>query len=130
MTSIRIGIVLAAIGVTLGALGAHALANVLEAQALSSYLTAVRYQMYHAFALILLGIYGRQTKEMPKAPLVLITTGVLLFSGSIYGLTLLPLVDISARWLGPITPIGGLLLILGWLTWLWTTFKKNSTLDD
>lgn len=121
---------MAAIGVALGALGAHALDNVLEPQALTSYLTAVRYQMYHAFALVLLGLYQMQTKQTTKAPHLLITFGVILFSGSIYGLTLLPLIDVSARWLGPITPIGGLLLIFGWVTWLWTTFKKNSPLGD
>lgn len=130
MTSIRLGIALAAIGVALGALGAHALDNVLEPQALTSYLTAVRYQMYHAFALVLLGLYHMQTKQTTETPHLLITLGVVLFSGSIYGLTLLPLIDISARWLGPITPIGGLLLIFGWVTWLWTTFKKNSPLGD
>lgn len=130
MTSIRLGIALAAIGVALGALGAHALANVLEPPALTSYLTAVRYQIYHAFALILLGLYHLQTKEAIRTPYLLMSIGVVLFSGSIYGLTLLPLLDISARWLGPITPIGGLLLIFGWMTWLWTTFKKKSALGD
>lgn len=130
MTSIRLGIALAAIGVALGALGAHALDSALEPQALTSYLTAVRYQMYHAFALVLLGLYHMQTKQTTKTPHLLITLGVILFSGSIYGLTLLPLIDISARWLGPITPIGGMLLIFGWVTWLWTTFKKNSPLSD
>jgi uncharacterized membrane protein YgdD (TMEM256/DUF423 family) len=127
MKHIRIGIAFAAIAVILGALGAHALESVLEANKLDSFLTGVRYQMYHAFALIGLGLYGMYTKTKTAVPGTLFTLGVLLFSVSIYGLTFLPLWNMPYRWLGPITPIGGLLLIAGWISWLWITFKKNES---
>ncbi len=127
MIYIRIGIVFAATAVILGALGAHALEPILSQDKMNSFLTGVRYQMYHAFALLALGVYHLLIKQNITLPGTLFTVGVLMFSLSIYGLTFLPLINVPHRWLGPITPIGGLLLISGWLSWLWITFKKNGT---
>lgn len=128
MTNLRIGIVFAALAVILGALGAHALETSLNESQLASFLTGVRYQMYHAIALIVLGVFGMQTQASTKLVGSLFTLGIIFFSGSIYGLTLLPLINISQSWLGPITPIGGLILIAAWTYWLRITYilKKTS----
>ncbi len=106
-------------GVVLGALGAHALKPVLEPSQLDSFETAVRFQMYHALLLILLGaILERQ----PHHALLhwasrLVTIGTLLFSGSIYLLVLSPLS------LGLVTPLGGVVLIAGWALLLWWAIR-------
>jgi uncharacterized membrane protein YgdD (TMEM256/DUF423 family) len=123
-TFIRIGIFLGAMAVILGAMGAHALEKILTGDALESYLTAVRYQMYHAFALIILGIYGEVFGRNVRPAGILFLLGIVFFSGSIYGLLALKQMKISYAWLGPVTPIGGSLLIAGWITWLWKTFEK------
>ena len=98
-------------GVVLGAFGAHGLAaRGVSAAQVGSWETAVHYQMYHALALLLISLWHRQS-----APAGLgVTTvawiaGVLLFSGSIYMLVLG-----GPRWLGPVTPLGGVALMIGW----------------
>ena len=112
-----------AIAVMIGALGAHALKAKLQtgeitADQLASFETAVKYQMYHAFLLII--IFILQTKfpvKLLQTSGYLIIAGTILFSGSIYILTtknVLGLANVS--FLGPITPIGGLLLIAGWIS--------------
>lgn len=105
------GCALAATGTGLGALGAHALAKTLEPARLVAYETAVRYQLLHAIALVAVAV-GVETLPGRRRALVgawLVAGGVVLFSGSIYGLVLA-----GWRWLGPVTPVGGLLLIAGW----------------
>lgn len=104
------GAVLAALGVAFGAFGAHALRDTLGPQKLGWWNTAVQYQMWHAVALVALAA------ALPRAgvPAALLALGTLLFSGSLYGMALT-----GARWLGPVTPIGGLLMIAGWLTVAW-----------
>lgn len=94
-----------------GALGAHALEGRLDARDLAAFNTAVRYQMYHALALLAVaGILSVRPSRIVSAACTSMAIGVVLFSGSIYGLVLL-----EWRWLGPITPIGGLALMAGWL---------------
>ena len=105
------GATLALLAVALGAFGAHALRERLEARALEIFETAVRYQMYHALAL--LGVAWLSTRL--AGPLTgwagwLMVAGTVVFSGSLYLLVLT-----GPRWLGAITPIGGVLLIAGWL---------------
>ena len=118
------GIAFALIGVMLGAFGAHALKSVLAPDKLQSFETGVRYQLIHALALIALSIYCQQnhTKHLSNKGLAwaahFFIVGCCLFSGSIYGLALLSV--IHPNWsfiLGPITPIGGLGLMLGWASW-------------
>ena len=104
-----LGALLGATGVLLGAFGAHAMKDTYDAAALRTFEIGVRYQMYHALALVLCGVLhalGYRT----KAAAVLFVVGVTLFSGSLYGLAL---GDLS--WLGPVTPIGGLAFMAGWL---------------
>jgi uncharacterized membrane protein YgdD (TMEM256/DUF423 family) len=118
------GIAFAMIGVLLGAFGAHALKSILSPEKLQSYETGVRYQLIHALALISLSIYGQQNQMKHSSNKGIGWTanffivGCCLFSGSIYGLSLLFVFHPS--WsiiLGPITPIGGLGLMLGWASW-------------
>ena len=98
------------VAVLLGAFAAHGLKDVLPASSLASWQTGVTYQMTHALVLLVTGLWLRQGGPgLLKVAGVLFATGVLAFSGSIYGLVLL-----QASWLGPVTPLGGLCLIAGW----------------
>jgi len=114
---LKAGVVLGALAVVLGAFGAHALKQSLNDKYLAVFETAVRYQFYHVFALVAVGILF---KEFPNNYLVwsgrLFCLGILIFSGSLYGLSLLEAAGQQGfRWLGAITPVGGLCLIGGWV---------------
>lgn len=100
-----VGCVLAAVGVALGAFGAHGLQDLVEPAMLANWETGVRYQMYAALALLALGL----RPEQRKAP-VLLLTGAIVFSGTLYLMALT-----SVRWLGAITPVGGVLMVAGLL---------------
>ena len=106
------GALLGGLSVLIGAFAAHSLRGVLLPSALVLVETGARYQMYHALALFGVGLMSLWQKE---SNLILVTAGscfvagVLCFSGSLYGLGLS-----GAAWLGPVTPIGGLLLVAGW----------------
>lgn len=108
--------ILGMIAVLGGAFGAHALKEVLSPEHLASFNTGVRYQMIHA--VVLIGLFLLGTKfEMKQFRIAaqLIFWGVILFSGSIYLLTLKNIIGVEAlKFAGPITPIGGLLIITGW----------------
>ncbi len=111
---IRVAAGFGLIGVVLGAFGAHALRTRLTPEQLSAWETAVHYQLFHAIVVLALGLYGAATGRSLGASPWLFATGILLFSGSIYGLVLG-----SWRWLGPVTPLGGIALIAGWASLLW-----------
>lgn len=105
------GAVAAMVAVGAGALGAHALKARLDPASLAAYETAVRYQMYHAFALLAAAwIMSLSRSRLATAAAVCFLAGMVLFSGSIYGLTL-----VGWKWLGPVTPLGGATLMVGWL---------------
>ena len=106
------GAVLGATGVMLGAMGAHALKEVLSESSLESFNTGVRYQMYHAIFLIALGALNL---EKMKYIYWFALTGTLFFSLSIYLLNLGPVYGMNMRFLGPVTPLGGLMLITAWI---------------
>ena len=114
-----IGILFGLSAVILGALGAHALESRLSVDQLDSFETAVRFQMYHALFLLFLGkAWESKSHRMGQLAVSLIILGTILFSGSIYLLVL------SSVPVGIVTPIGGLLLIVGWGLagwWLWKT---------
>jgi uncharacterized membrane protein YgdD (TMEM256/DUF423 family) len=103
------GALLAGLGVALGAFGAHALKGMLGPAESGWWQTAVAYQMWHALALVAIGAFGRQALV---APAWLLGAGSLIFSGTLYLMALT-----GQRWLGAVTPLGGLLMIAGWL-WL------------
>ncbi len=110
-----------ALGVVLGAFGAHALRGSIEPRLLETFQTAVQYQLIHALALLLvsliIGWLGQSLSFDISAYAFM--AGIILFSGSLYGLVL---TDI--RWLGPVTPLGGLCLIIGWLALLVGGFRQ------
>ncbi|MGQ0703073.1 MAG: DUF423 domain-containing protein [Gemmatimonadales bacterium] len=107
----RVGAILAAVAVAAGAFGAHALRGALSPDALASWETAARYQMYHALALILVGILAaRRPTQTLRVAGWLFVSGVVLFSGSLYSLALT-----GQLWFGAITPLGGAAFIAGWV---------------
>lgn len=108
------GSVFILIGVILGALGAHALKETLTPEQLASFETGVRYQIYHGFALLIMSLIDQATATHKKTVYYLFTVGTIFFSLSIYLLSLQEILGITLKFLGPITPIGGLLLIIGW----------------
>jgi uncharacterized membrane protein YgdD (TMEM256/DUF423 family) len=116
---LAIGALSALIGVAAGAFGAHSLRERLSADLLAIFETGARYQMYHAFALIV--VAWAQTR-WPGALLTtsgwLFVAGTLLFSGSLYLLSLT-----GVRWLGAITPLGGVAFLTGWLLLAWTALR-------
>lgn len=105
-----IGAIYGLLGVAAGAFGAHALRGRLSEDMLAVYRTAVEYQFWHALALLAVGLLARQAAgAWLTASGVAFTLGVLVFSGSLYVLTLS-----GIRVLGAVTPLGGLALIVGW----------------
>lgn len=120
---IMIGGIMGCIGVILGAFGAHSLKNILTAAQLASFKTAVQYQFLHSVALVLIGIMLGQAEEATQIKInragKFFVAGIILFSGSIYALTLG-----GPKILGPLTPLGGLCFIIGWLTLAFSTPKK------
>ena len=101
------GALLAGLGVALGAFGAHGLRGSLSPAALGWWQTAVDYQMWHAIALVALAAVDLPGRRPAAA---MLGAGVLIFSGTLYAMALT-----DARWLGAVTPLGGSLMILGWL---------------
>ena len=113
------GAVLALLGVALGAFGAHALRTRLEPRDLEIFETAVRYQMYHALALFAVAwAASRWPSGATTAAGWLFVIGTGVFSGSLYVLVLSGL-----RWLGAVTPLGGLAMICGWACLAWAVFR-------
>ncbi|MBT7879635.1 MAG: DUF423 domain-containing protein [Gammaproteobacteria bacterium] len=104
-----------ALGVVLGAFGAHALRGSIEPRLIETFQTAVQYQLIHALALLLVSLtigWLGQSQALEISAYAFMA-GIVLFSGSLYGLVLTEM-----RWLGPVTPLGGLCFIVGWLALL------------
>jgi uncharacterized membrane protein YgdD (TMEM256/DUF423 family) len=105
-----LGAAFALVGVAAGAFGAHGLEGRVSAERLATFETGVRYQMYHAFALMLAAMAAtRWPGPLLQAAGWLFAAGIVIFSGTLYGLTFG-----GPRWLGAITPIGGLSFLTGW----------------
>ncbi|MCA9401206.1 MAG: DUF423 domain-containing protein [Candidatus Omnitrophica bacterium] len=111
MIWIKIGSLFMFLGVGIGAFGAHALKNNLTAYGQDIFKTAVMYHMFHATAMLILGVLTYQIQD-PKIHFsgISFLSGIFLFSGSLYMLAVTQL-----KWLGAITPLGGLSFLLGWL---------------
>jgi len=120
---IKFAIFFAVTAVALGALGTHALKEVLTASQLDSFETGVRYQLFHALALLLLALNTDKFNQHMRKSLILMTAGICCFSFSIYLLSIQDVIGIPLAFLGPITPMGGLLLISAWLV-LFFSIKK------
>jgi len=123
MTPVRLffalGALAAGIGVGLGAFAAHGLRSVLDAADLSTFEVGVRYQMYHAFALLAVA-WAASRWESSTLTLAgwLFVAGIFLFSGSLYLLVLT-----GPRWLGAITPLGGVAFLAGWALLAWSALR-------
>jgi len=109
------GGIMGALAVILGAFGAHALKKTFNDDQLKSFETGVKYQMYHAIILIITGIVFPFTQTGQQLTAWFFMIGILLFSFSIYGLTYSSSINKKLKILGPVTPLGGLFLILGWI---------------
>ena len=125
-TILATGALFGFLAVVLGALGAHALKTVLSETSLDSFRTGVAYQMYHALFLLFLGSTTRLEDRAKKPVYFLILAGILCFSFSIYALTTGPLAGLDFSSIGWITPVGGGLLISGWLLLLYRVFRPVS----
>lgn len=109
------GAIFGFLAIILGAFGAHLLKKKLNTDQLNSFETGVKYQMYHAIVLVVLGLQFNTTElTLDKYIIYAFITGVILFSFSIYGLVISSARNKKIRFLGPITPLGGLFLVLAW----------------
>ncbi len=106
------------LAVVFGAFGAHALKKILNEDQLKSYEVGIKYQMYHAIVLLILGL---NDQYITSGIFWCFAVGIFLFSFSIYGLVISSAKNRKLRFLGPITPLGGLLLVTGWLLLLINT---------
>jgi uncharacterized membrane protein YgdD (TMEM256/DUF423 family) len=131
--SLFAGFLFAALAVIIGAFAAHGLKQYVDSgkmdlQMLQNFETGARYQMYHAFALISCGILGKIYGEnkLLKIASLLFIIGIIFFSGSLYLLSTHDVIGMNNwQWLGPITPLGGLCFISGWILLAISTIRKQ-----
>lgn len=114
-----------ALAVILGAFGAHAFKKILPAEKLISFETGVKYQMYHALLLVAIGLFLEFQTSLEKSAAWSIILGTFIFATSIYFLSFADHWGFNLKWLGPITPIGGLLMIVGWFLLAFYFLKRN-----
>jgi uncharacterized membrane protein YgdD (TMEM256/DUF423 family) len=114
------------IGIILGAFAAHGLESIISENAISTFETGVKYQIYHALFLLFLSTQTFTTEKLNKILFWLILTGVIFFSGSIYGLATNELSSFDFKTIAWLTPIGGALLILSWALLFIHIIKKGS----
>ena len=110
----------AGVGVALGAFGAHGLEGKVEPAALEWWHTAVQYHLWHALGLIALGLLALVSPCAPGLPGACLLAGSAIFSGTLYAMTLG-----APRWLGMVTPIGGLLMLAGWAAFAWQAWRAR-----
>ncbi len=120
-TLIAFGSLFAALAVAAGAFGAHMLKPILDPPMLAVFETAARYQMYHALGMIAVGMAGQVfgCRQVARAGWCF-AAGIFLFCGSLYGVSLL-----GIRWLGAMTPIGGLAFMTGWSLFGWYVWREQ-----
>ena len=123
-TTLVIGAVYGLVSVILGAFGAHALKKVLSVDKLASFETGVKYQMYSALFLLIVGYILKFESPSEKWISILMIAGTFIFSVSIYLLAFSEVATIPSKILGPITPLGGLLMIISWAMLIFY-FVKN-----
>lgn len=127
--SIRLFAALGALAVALGAFGAHGLKAMVGPEAIETYATGIRYHFYHVFAIgfsvVLAQFPGFSVKPLRRAVWTF-GIGILLFSGSLYLLSLREVHGIPVAFLGPVTPIGGLFFIAGWVFLFLSPIKLSS----
>ena len=121
------GLILIITGIILGAFGAHGLKGKVSIEKLTAYETGVRYQLFNGVGMLALAAASSLFRFSIKPSFWFILAGVLLFSGSIYGMTVQELMQTPiSKILGPITPLGGLMMIIGWLLILIQAMRQKS----
>lgn len=120
------GLVLGVLAVVLGAFAAHGLKPLISADSMVTFQTGVRYQMYHGLLLLFLSTTSVFDDKLKKSMLFLVIVGIVLFSGSIYGLATNVLTSFDFTVIGFVTPIGGFLLIISWLIMLIKIIKTKA----
>jgi uncharacterized membrane protein YgdD (TMEM256/DUF423 family) len=121
---LSIAAICGALAVILGAFGAHTLKAILSTESLQTFETGVRYQFYHTFAILATALL---VEKSPKSLIAgyFFLAGIIMFSGSLYLLAIRSTVGIEGwAWLGPVTPLGGLMFIIGWIILLFSALKK------
>lgn len=116
--------ILAALSIAIGAFGAHGLKNLVSPESLSIYVTGSHYHMYHALTLLVVGCMPKISNKTRNIVFWFFLLGIIFFSGSLYILSLKEVLSFNVSFLGPITPLGGLLFMLGWLRLAYGVFKK------
>ncbi|MBB6501884.1 DUF423 domain-containing protein [Pedobacter cryoconitis] len=115
-----------AVAVILGAFGAHSLKNVLSADQLAIWTKGIEYQFYHTFALLFLSTFARFRTKLVDFAYYSFTVGILFFSGSLYLLATRGILNLNwVNVIGPITPLGGLLLVTGWIFLFFAALKNR-----
>ncbi len=115
-----------ALAVILGAFGAHGLKQLISVDQLVTWQKGVEYQFYHTFALLYLSTFARYKNKLIAVAFTFFTLGILFFSGSLYLLALRDAYQLSfASYIGPITPIGGLFFIIGWVALFLAALKDK-----
>ncbi|TXN38073.1 DUF423 domain-containing protein [Flagellimonas hymeniacidonis] len=125
-TIVFMGAVLGFLSILFGAFGAHALENLINVEAIGTFETGVRYQMYQAFFLMILGTWNGLAEKQTKIVFRLILVGTILFSFSIYLLAMNSLTTIDFKKIGFLTPIGGTLLLAGWFLFGYSILTKKT----
>lgn len=120
------GVIFALTAVIFGAFGAHAFKTLISPEAIMSFEVGVRYQMYHALALLVIGLTDSLSTQVQKITSLFFVLGILLFSGSIYLLSFKELLSFEPGWIVFVTPMGGTFLIVGWVYLLLKLFKLKS----
>lgn len=120
------GSILGIIGITLGAFAAHGLEKLIELERIKSFETGVRYQIYHAFLLLILGGTHFLPPKIKSRILSLVILGILFFCVSIYALSTNSLTSFDFKTIAFITPVGGLILILAWILMLISILKTKA----
>ena len=122
---LRSGAILFVFAIILGAFGAHALKDVVSERAITSFEVGVRYQFYQALAFLIIG-FSKDKLSFNLRPISIgMLLGISLFSTSIYLLALKEILPFSVSFCGPITPIGGLILIISWVFFILKLYKKT-----
>lgn len=122
---VLIAILLLIIGIVLGAFGAHGLKELVTPERLQTFEVGVKYQFYQGLGLLVLGLNADKFGFSLKPVWILLFIGTLLFSVSIYFLSVQDILGVELKFLGPVTPIGGLLMIIGWVILLLKTVRTK-----
>ncbi|WP_317971976.1 DUF423 domain-containing protein [Paenibacillus sp. CCS19] len=118
-----IGALYALLAVAFGAFGAHGLKDVLDEDMLEVFETGVRYQMYHGLGILIVAVLSDRVSnaKLLRRGAMLLHIGIILFSGSLYALSLS-----DTKWLGAITPLGGVCFLIGWAMIVWTLWSGRN----